>query len=153
MKRLLFGCVENSCRSQLAEALTNVYGGKQIQAYSAGSSPSGVVNPKAIAAMADLDYDLQSHRSKSLQQIPGLVFDYVISMGCGDSCRSVLAFHKEDWQIPDPRPWGRTSSGRFGTLSHSRSGICSRVAYPIGTKIGRASFIRAVRADKETGLD
>ena len=55
-KKVLFVCVENSCRSQLAEALTNLHGGKAVEAHSAGSRPSGVVNPKAVASMAELGY-------------------------------------------------------------------------------------------------
>jgi protein-tyrosine-phosphatase len=102
-KRVLFVCVENSCRSQLAEAFAHLHGGAAIAAYSAGSRPSGQVNPKAIAAMQELDYDLSTHRSKSLAEIPEVEYDYAITMGCGDECPLVRARHREDWDIPDPK--------------------------------------------------
>ena len=68
--RFLFVCVENSNRSQMAEAFARIHGGDAVEAYSAGSCPSGVVNPKAIASMAELGYDLSRHGSKSLDEIP-----------------------------------------------------------------------------------
>ena len=101
--RLLFVCVENSNRSQMAEAFARLLGGEQVDAHSAGSRPSGKVNPKAIAAMGELGYDLARHRSKSLAEIPAGEFDAVVTMGCGDSCPLVPAKRRIDWQIPDPR--------------------------------------------------
>ena len=100
--RLLFVCVENSNRSQMAEAFARMHGGDTIEAYSAGSRPSGRVNPRAIAAMQELGYDLSQHRSKSLDEVPQQV-DVAITMGCGDACPNVQAVRREDWQIPDPR--------------------------------------------------
>ena len=64
VKKLLFVCVENSNRSQMSQAFAKILGGEQVAAYSAGSKPSGIVNPKAIAAMKELDYDLSIHDSK-----------------------------------------------------------------------------------------
>lgn len=101
--RLLFVCVENSNRSQMAEAFARLLGGERVEAYSAGSRPSGKVNPKAIVAMSELGYDLARHRSKSLAEIPAGEFDAVVTMGCGDSCPFVPAKRRIDWQIPDPR--------------------------------------------------
>jgi arsenate reductase (thioredoxin) len=103
MKSFLFVCVENSNRSQMAEAFARMLGGSLVQAFSAGSKPSGKINPKAIAAMSELGYDLSCHDSKSLDEIPEIEFDYVITMGCGDACPWVPAHHREDWAIPDPR--------------------------------------------------
>ena len=103
-KRLLFVCVENANRSQMAEAFARMYGGDTVEAYSAGSRPSGVINPRAIAAMRELGYDLTRHGSKSLAEIPeDLEFDFVATMGCGDACPMVKARRREDWQIPDPK--------------------------------------------------
>jgi arsenate reductase len=102
-KRLLFVCVENSCRSQIAEAFARIHGGDSVEAYSAGSHPSGVVNPKAIASMAEIGYDLSTHQSKSLDDIPEVTYDFVATMGCGDECPFVRAAQREDWQIPDPQ--------------------------------------------------
>lgn len=102
-KRLLFVCVENSNRSQMAEAFARIYGSDNVEAYSAGSRPSGIVNPKAIAAMREIGYDLSSHGSKSLDQIPSEEYDFVATMGCGDACPFVRAKRRADWQIPDPK--------------------------------------------------
>ena len=102
-KRLLFVCVENSNRSQMAEAFARIHGGGKIEAYSAGSRPSGLINPKAIAAMQEIGYDLASHESKSLTDIPDLEYDFVATMGCGDECPYVRAKQREDWDIPDPK--------------------------------------------------
>jgi arsenate reductase (thioredoxin) len=102
-KRLLFVCVENSNRSQMAEAFARMLGGDQVEAFSAGSRPSGVVNPKAIASMKELGYDLSTHRSKSLDDLPGGEFDFVATMGCGDACPWIAAKLKLDWSIPDPK--------------------------------------------------
>jgi protein-tyrosine-phosphatase len=102
MKRVLFVCIENSNRSQMAEAFAHMLGGANIEALSAGSAPSGVINPKAIHAMAELGYDLSAHDSKSLDEITG-EFDAVVTMGCGDSCPWVPARRREDWALPDPK--------------------------------------------------
>src|SRR5262245_30781160 len=103
MKRLLFVCVENSNRSQMAEAFARIHGGGEVEAFSAGSRPSGKVNPKAIESMRALSYDLSAHGSKSLAEIPDVEYDFVATMGCGDSCPFVRAKTREDWQIPDPK--------------------------------------------------
>lgn len=100
---ILFVCIENSNRSQMAQAFANIWGGDAVEAYSAGSKPSGKINPKAISAMAELGYDLAKHPSKSLTEIPPITFDYVVTMGCGDACPLVPAKQRIDWQIPDPR--------------------------------------------------
>lgn len=101
-KRVLFVCVENANRSQMAEAFARLYGGDAVEALSAGSRPSGVINPKAVQYMAELGYDLASHASKSLDEIDG-EFDAVITMGCGDNCPWVPARRREDWALPDPK--------------------------------------------------
>ena len=103
MKRLLFVCVENSCRSQLAEAFARIHGGDEIEAYSAGSRPSGHVNPQAIESMREIGYDLTKHQSKSLTDIPDVEYDFVATMGCGDECPFVRAKRREEWQVPDPK--------------------------------------------------
>ena len=97
---MLFVCVENSCRSQMAEAFARMLG---AEAYSAGSRPSGQVHPAAVASMAELGYDLSVHGSKSLDELPEGAFDFVATMGCGDACPYVPARVRADWQIPDPK--------------------------------------------------
>ena len=101
-KRVLFVCVENANRSQMAEAFAHIHGGDSVEALSAGSKPSGVINPKAIRFMAELGYDLARHDSKSLDQIDG-EFDAVITTGCGDNCPWIPAKRREDWGLPDPK--------------------------------------------------
>lgn len=102
MKRVLFVCVENSNRSQMAEAFAHIHGGDDVEALSAGSAPSGVINPKAIRFMSELGYDLTRHASKSLDEIEG-EFDAVVTMGCGDNCPWVPAKRREDWALADPK--------------------------------------------------
>jgi protein-tyrosine-phosphatase len=102
MKRVLFVCVENSNRSQMAEAFARMQGGDAVEALSAGSKPSGRINPKAIRFMAELGYDLATHASKSLADVTGQ-FDAVVTMGCGDGCPWVPAKRREDWALPDPK--------------------------------------------------
>jgi arsenate reductase (thioredoxin) len=87
----------------MAEAFARIHAGENIEAYSAGSQPSGEVNPKAIAAMREVGYDLSKHTSKSLDDIPQVEYDFVATMGCGDACPFVRAKQREDWQIPDPK--------------------------------------------------
>lgn len=103
MKRVLFVCIENSNRSQMAEAFARLYGQGQVEAYSSGSRPSGQVNPRAITFMKELGYDLSTHHSKPLDSLPVVEYDAVITMGCGDSCPHVMAKMREDWAIPDPK--------------------------------------------------
>jgi arsenate reductase (thioredoxin) len=98
--KAVFVCVENSNRSQIAEAFARMAG---VEAYSAGSRPSGKVNPKAIEAMKELGYDLTTHHSKSLRDLPDVQFDVAVTMGCGDDCPMLKATRREDWQIPDPK--------------------------------------------------
>lgn len=103
MKSVLFVCVENSNRSQMAEAFARRHGTGRISAHSAGSRPSGRVNPKAIEAMRELGYDLTAHRSKGLEEFNGREINVAVTMGCGDECPLVKAGQRVDWKIPDPR--------------------------------------------------
>ncbi len=102
-KRVLFVCIENSCRSQMAEAFARLTADDLLDAYSAGSRPSGKVNPEAILVMGELGYDLSRHHSKSLDEASKVKWDYVITMGCGEECPFLPAEHHEDWAIPDPK--------------------------------------------------
>lgn len=102
-KRLIFVCVENSNRSQMAEAFARLHGGDTVEAYSAGSRPSGRLNPQAVAAMREVGYDLTVHTSKGLEEFNGQPFDVAVTMGCGDECPLVRAERRVDWQIPDPK--------------------------------------------------
>ena len=103
MKRVLFVCVENSNRSQMAEAFARIHGAGRVEAASAGSKPSGRVNPKAVEAMKELGYDLTTHASKGLDEFNGQNVEVAVTMGCGDECPLVRADQRVDWKIPDPR--------------------------------------------------
>src|SRR5918993_111711 len=103
-KKVLFVCIENSNRSQMSQAFANIHGKENVEAFSAGSKPSGLVNPKAIAAMKELGYDLSTHDSKSLSEVQQYApFDAVVTMGCGDACPWMPAKQFIDWEIPDPK--------------------------------------------------
>jgi protein-tyrosine-phosphatase len=103
VKRVIFVCVENSNRSQMAEAFAGIHGAGKVEAFSAGSHPSGRINPKAIEAMKEIGYDLTTHTSKGLDEFNGKVFDAAVTMGCGDECPLVVAKRRLEWQIPDPK--------------------------------------------------
>jgi protein-tyrosine-phosphatase len=103
LKRILFVCVENANRSQMAQAFARMHGGDRVEAASAGSRPSGQLNPKAIQVMAERDYDLTRHRSTAIDALGDAPLDAVVTMGCGDTCPHLSAALREDWEIPDPR--------------------------------------------------
>ena len=98
--KLLFVCVENSCRSQMAEGFARALG---ADAWSAGSRPSGRVNPRAITFMKERGIDLDAHASKGLNDLPAGGWDAVVTMGCGDACPHVPAKVRLDWALPDPK--------------------------------------------------
>jgi len=102
-RKVIFVCIENSNRSQMAEAFARIHGGEKVEAFSAGSRPSGRINPKAIEAMKEVGYDLTAHSSKGLDNFNGKAFDAAVTMGCGDECPLVLTERRVDWQIPDPK--------------------------------------------------
>jgi arsenate reductase (thioredoxin) len=101
--RLLFVCVENSCRSQMAEAFARLHGGARVASYSAGSRPSGRVHPKVVEAMREVGVDLGGHRSKGLVDVPDVEYDAVVALGCGDACDWVRARRREAWDFPAPK--------------------------------------------------
>lgn len=87
----------------MAEAFARIHGGGSVEAYSAGSRPSGRINPKAIEAMKELSYDLTAHASKGLAEFDGQQFDAAVTMGCGDECPLIVAKRRLEWKIPDPK--------------------------------------------------
>jgi len=94
MLRLLFVCVENSCRSQMAEGFARAIGRDRVEAYSAGSRPSGEVDERAIAFMSEVGIGLVGQRSKGLNDLPPGAWDYIVTMGCGDACPNLPAHHR-----------------------------------------------------------
>jgi len=103
LPHLLFVCVENSCRSQMAEGFARALGSGRVAISSAGSRPSGQVNPRAIQFMAEKDIDLRPQLSKGLDDLPRVRWDYVVTMGCGDACPHLPTRHRLDWDLPDPK--------------------------------------------------
>jgi protein-tyrosine-phosphatase len=102
--RILFVCVENSCRSQMAQGFARAIGGANVIAASAGSRPSGRVDERAIRFMAEKGVDLRSHISKGLDDLPSdIEWDTIVTMGCGDACPAVAAHRRIDWDLPDPK--------------------------------------------------
>lgn len=87
----------------MAEAFARLHGSNVVDAFSAGSRPSGVVNPRAIEVMREIGYDLSRHHSKSLQNVPQGPYAAVVTMGCGDACPWIAADRREDWELPDPK--------------------------------------------------
>lgn len=103
MHRILFVCIENSCRSQMAEGFARAIGGERVDAHSAGSRPSGEVNARAIAFMREKGIDILRQESKGLDDLRALRWDYIVTMGCGDACPALPATHRVDWDLPDPK--------------------------------------------------
>ncbi|MBI4846258.1 MAG: arsenate reductase ArsC [Candidatus Omnitrophica bacterium] len=106
MKKVLFLCIENSCRSQIAEALANHYYSGAIKAYSAGSQPSGNVNPDAIAVMKEIGIDISNAVSKGFEEVSTKEIDLAVSLGCGDSCPVLAGIPLLIWQVEDPKGKG-----------------------------------------------
>ena len=103
MKKVLFACVENSCRSQMAEGFANIHGTNVLMPFSAGSKASGEVNNKAVIAMKAIGYDLTEHKSKGLDEFSDIKFDYLITLGCNDKCPNIETKLRKEWDIPDPK--------------------------------------------------
>ena len=111
-RRVLFVCVENSCRSQMAEAFARHHGGEDVEARSAGSRPSGTVHPMAVSVMAARGLDLSDQRSTGVEDLERAVFEVVVSMGCGDACPEVSARRRVEWEIADPAGGDRSAFER-----------------------------------------
>jgi len=103
MKKVLFACVENSCRSQMAEGFANIHGTNILMPFSTGSKASGQINNKAVIAMKEIGYDLTEHKSKGLDEFSDLKFDYLITLGCNDECPNIETKFRKEWNIPDPK--------------------------------------------------
>ena len=101
--KVLFVCIENSCRSQIAEALAKKISPHKFDYYSAGSKPSGVINPMAIKLLKSQGVYLTDHRSKDVSEFINIKIDYLILMGCGDQCPNIVAEERVEWDIPDPK--------------------------------------------------
>jgi len=102
MPSVVFVCVANSCRSQMAEAFARACRDARWEIWSAGSHPSGRIHPLAVQMMAEVGLDLSAQRSKGIDELPSQLWDYVVLMGCKDRCPTLKARHRVEWSIPDP---------------------------------------------------
>jgi arsenate reductase len=102
MKTVLFVCVQNSCRSQMAEGFAGKLGAGVIEAHSAGSKPSGRVDPGAIEVMRERGIDISSQSSKGFADLPLRQVDYLVTMGCRDTCPIFPTVRQLDWNLDDP---------------------------------------------------
>lgn len=103
LPRVLFVCVENACRSQMAAGFARMHGADRVEAHSAGSRPAAAINPRAIAFMAERGCDISGGQPKPLDAFAEQSFDAVVTMGCGDACPWLRARIREDWALPDPK--------------------------------------------------
>jgi protein-tyrosine-phosphatase len=99
---VLFVCVHNAGRSQMAAALLELHAGGRVRARSAGTTPSDEIHPNVVEAMAERGLDLSTARPKGLRQDDVREVDVVITMGCGDACPVVPGTRYLDWDLPDP---------------------------------------------------
>ena len=102
-KKILFVCVENARRSQMAEGFAKAFGQGKLEVYSAGSRPSLEIDPLVIEVMKEKRIDLTAKRPKGLNDLPPIEMDYLITMGCEEVCPAVLAKKIMEWKIPDPK--------------------------------------------------
>ncbi len=99
---VLFVCVHNAGRSQMAAALLSHLAGDRIEVRSAGTEPADQINPVAIAALAELGIDVTTATPKILTSDAVQTSDVVITMGCGDACPYFAGVSYRDWKLPDP---------------------------------------------------
>ena len=102
MSRVLFVCVQNAGRSQIAEALFTRAAGELHEARSAGSEPAPRVHPEVVEAMRELSIDLAGRTPHKLDRRDVEWADVVVTMGCGDACPVIPGKRYVDWELPDP---------------------------------------------------
>ncbi|MBP3035475.1 arsenate reductase ArsC [Arthrobacter sp. zg-ZUI100] len=103
---VLFVCIHNAGRSQMAAAYLTALSGGRVQVRSAGSAPANAVNPAAVAAMAEDGIDMSAEIPKVLTVDAVRASDVVITMGCGDTCPIFPGKRYEDWALADPAGQG-----------------------------------------------
>ncbi len=102
-KRIGFICVENARRSQMAQGFAEALGQGKLEVYSAGSHPSSQIDPLVIEVMKEKGISLSGKQPKGLNELPQIEMDYLITMGCEETCPAVPARKIIEWQIPDPK--------------------------------------------------
>ncbi|MFZ9641212.1 MAG: arsenate reductase ArsC [Candidatus Nanopelagicaceae bacterium] len=106
MKTVLFVCVHNAGRSQMAAGFMRTLGAGKVEVLSAGSAPKDSINPVAVAAMAEVGIDIANNVPKVLTPEAVQMSDVVITMGCGDACPFYPGKRYEDWKLDDPAGQG-----------------------------------------------
>jgi arsenate reductase len=101
--KIVFVCVENARRSQMAQGFAETFAQGKVDVSSAGSRAAPVIDPLVIKVMKEKGIDLSSKRPKGLNDLPPVEMDYVVTMGCEETCPAVLAKKIIEWQIPDPK--------------------------------------------------
>jgi arsenate reductase len=101
--KIVFVCVENARRSQIAQGFAESLGQGKVEVYSAGSHPASQIDPLVIEVMKEKGIDLSSRHPKGLNDLPPVEMDYLVTMGCEEACPAVLAKKIIEWQIPDPK--------------------------------------------------
>jgi arsenate reductase len=101
--KILFVCIENARRSQMAEGFAEALGKGKVKVYSAGSHPSSAIDPMVIEVMREKGIDLSSKRPKGLNDPPSIEMDYLVTMGCEETCPAIPAKKIIEWEIPDPK--------------------------------------------------
>ena len=101
--KIAFVCVENARRSQMAQGFAEVFGGEKVEVYSAGSHPSSQIDPLVIEVMKEKGINLSSKQPKGLNDLPLVEMDYLVTMGCEETCPAILAKKIIEWDIPDPK--------------------------------------------------
>jgi len=123
---VLFVCVHNAGRSEMAAALLDHYGARRVHVRSAGSAPADQINPDVVAAMAELGIDVAKEFPKPITDEAVKAADVVITMGCGDACPIYPGKRYEDWELEDP------AGKDLDTVRRIRDEIDSRVRKLIG---------------------
>lgn len=103
MTRILFVCVENAGRSQIAEAFARRFAPAGVEIMSAGSRPAASLNPTVVEAMRERGFDLSEKSPRGLETLAKERFDVVVGMGCGDACPAQPGARTITWEIPDPK--------------------------------------------------
>jgi protein-tyrosine-phosphatase len=103
---ILFLCVHNAGRSQMAAGFARRLGGERVVVHSAGTAPGEQLNPAVVAAMSEKGIDITDQSPQMLTEAMGLSSDVIITMGCGDTCPVYPGKRYLDWDLPDPA--GRT---------------------------------------------
>jgi len=102
LPQVLFLCVHNAGRSQMAAAILSKRAGERVTVHSAGSAPGEELNPAVVAALAEWDIDISAEKPKKLTDDMARGADIIVTMGCGDACPVYPGKRYVDWELPDP---------------------------------------------------